>query len=380
MKFFLKVLKKALSVFSVNNSSYLILNHIESEKREVVLVVYLTPNVLFSHTKKINHSNRNDFLEIINYFTQNDFEVHIVGCLDKNADLKKDTYSYVFGLGDNYYKALELNPKAKKILYCTESSPNFSLAMEKKRVDSFNKTYGRNKAKLIRSGVYLTNEMLIKSDVALIIGNEDVIKTYDYVEKDSKLIGGVYPSALMNKSFISSDVTHNFKNSFLWFGSTGAIHKGLHLAIEAIIKRPDLKLYIAGINDSDKSLMPKSDNVIYVGRVDVGSEDFLQLIKSVSSFILPSCSEAGSTATTTCLCHGLIPIVTKEVGVDLPTGFSYLPNDSSCEIIKMIDDVTNYSNEDVVQMRDKIAVDSRVKYSITAYRTNIKRILDAVVQ
>ncbi|HGS4779800.1 TPA: glycosyltransferase [Vibrio cholerae] len=341
-----------------------------SIRKKKVLISYLEPEVYLSDVNP-NHSNVNDYVVIVNAFLELGFEVHLAYCCSLNKS-ELLGYDVIFGFGEAFYRACNSNGKALKILYCTESSPNFSYEKECERVSEFNKMYSKNE-KLIRTHKYFTNEMLEISDIIIIIGNESVLDTFSYVNKPK--YSGIYPSALINQKYNKYQKKPGYKNSFLWFGSTGVVHKGLHLAIHAINQRPDFKLYVAGANKKERKKMPESTNTIYLGRIDVQSDEFINLINNCSAFILPSCSEAGSTATTTCLAHGLLPITTKEVGVALPIGFEHLSSDKFQHILERMDEVSTMNDLEYRHKHDILVDYARSNFSIGKFENEFKELI-----
>lgn len=375
---FLKSVTRRVLKHHINDVDYKILNADLSGNKKKVLISYLSPVLLDSISDSM-HSNVYDWIEIINFFRRCDFEIHLIKCTTFNVEkyINKNKYEIVFGLGVAYYNACLIHTKSKKILYCTESSPRFSLSQESDRVNRFNEKYSKN-VKITRSNIYITDEMINVSDVAIVIGNNHVVKTYDYC-KDAVIIkSGIYPSAIINSNYQILKKSNSNK-SFLWFGSTGVVHKGLDLAIEAVAKNPEFTLYVAGVSNREKNLMPKRDNVIYLGRINVNSDKFIQLINSVSAFIFPSCSEAGSTATTTCLSHGLIPIISVETGVDLPDNFNYIENSDINTIAQHMEAISLIQEQDLFNMHHQIMSYARNKFSILQYRRNLENILSPLI-
>jgi hypothetical protein len=381
MNFLLNLKKKLKEISFINNElEFVVLNKSFSAPRKKILISYVSPEVL-RFKKPIMHSNVYDLFEIIDYFVKRNYEVHLIKCTCFYSEryIKKFKYDVIFGLGNAFLEACKINYCAKKILYCTESSPKFSFNQESERVRLFNAT-SKNKAKIMRSNTYLTDEMLNVASDGIVIGNNFVLSTYFYCNSAIRFFSGIYPSPIVNPNHINNRHLSNSKNNFLWFGSTGVVHKGLHLAISAIEGCENYHLYVAGAGKKEQKLMRKCSNVTYLGRIDVHSESFIKLMNTVSSFILPSCSEAGSTATTTCLAHGLIPIISKETGVDLPPGYSYIENDNPIAIRNKMDEISSMTNENLSISHDEILTYALDKFSILKYKFNLEKILNSILQ
>jgi glycosyltransferase involved in cell wall biosynthesis len=113
---------------------------------------------------------------------------------------------------------------------------------------------------------------------------------------------------------------------FLWFFGSGAVHKGLDLVLEVFAGTPQLALHVVGnvFSEPDfvriyrKELLETS-NIHYHGFLPARSRAFADVLDRCFCFIAPSCSEAISSAVVTCLQAGLLPILSRDVGVTLPT-------------------------------------------------------------
>lgn len=114
------------------------------------------------------------------------------------------------------------------------------------------------------------------------------------------------------------------EREYLWFGGSGAVHKGLDLVIEAFSKMPELRLHIIGPIEQENDFvnaymreLTECRNIVTHGYLFPSEERFRAVTEKVVGFILPSCSEATSTAAITCMQYGLIPIVSRDCGIDI---------------------------------------------------------------
>ena len=123
-----------------------------------------------------------------------------------------------------------------------------------------------------------------------------------------------------NEHFILKENTDTERcNSFVWFGSTGVIHKGLDILVEAFAKLPSKRLNIYGISKQEIAMIKP-----YIGRntflhekINVMDNTFISEVVEKNAFIVSlSCSEGMQSGVATCMLHGLIPIVTKETGYE----------------------------------------------------------------
>jgi hypothetical protein len=251
--------------------------------------------------------------KIIKVFSELGYCIDLINHNDLNSleIIKNRKYDVIFGFGEVFYLMAKLHTEAITILYMTEQHPEFSYQEEKKRIDYFHFRH-KKLIPITRSGQFYKLKHFEKkySEVITLSEIEPLKKQYNRPFN-------IYPTGLINEKFIFKDKNHiNTRKNFLWFGSTGAIHKGLDLLIDVFSKKEDIYLHICGFNETDRKILkiPKRQNIIDYGSVDVRSQVFLDIMEKCSYSILPSCSEGFSTSITTCMLHGLIPVVVKNTG------------------------------------------------------------------
>ena len=169
-------------------------------------------------------------------------------------------------------------------------------------------------------------------DYAAVLGGEFCMDTYRYAGKPMFRL----PVPTMRAYSLNPD--KNFetcRNHFLWLGSFGFVHKGLDLTLEAFAQTPDLELTVCGRLDWEKNFthiyhseLYETSNIHPMGWVDVAGSQFLDLADRCMAVVFPSCSESESCSVLTCMQAGLIPVVTREAGIDV-RDFGILLKDAS---------------------------------------------------
>ena len=187
------------------------------------------------------------------------------------------------------------------------------------------------------------------ADYATVLGNDFTIDTYRYAKKPIYRIPistcGQYPWN-ENKDFEA------VKKNYLWIGSSGLVHKGLDLVVEAFAKMPDYNLFICGpILQNDVSWQDKdfereyfkelhqTSNIHTIGWIDVNSSNFKELTNKCLGIIYPSCAEGGGGSVINCMHAALLPIVSYESSVDVGDFGVILKTNTIAEIqntIKMV--------------------------------------------
>ena len=114
------------------------------------------------------------------------------------------------------------------------------------------------------------------------------------------------------------------RRRFLWFGSGGLLHKGLDRVLEVFAALPDFELTVLGPIDREPEFerafhreLYETPNIHTHGWIDVASPEFLALALRHLALVYPSCSEGQNGGAVTCMHAGLIPVLSRESGVDL---------------------------------------------------------------
>lgn len=174
------------------------------------------------------------------------------------------------------------------------------------------------------------------ADVITIIGNEQTQATYAFAGKPQVRIPistpFTYPGP-EGKDFAAA------RRRFLWFGSGGLVHKGLDLVLDAFAGMPDYHLTVCGPVRRERDFerayfreLYQTPNIHAWGWIDVGSPAFLELARRTLGLVYPSCSEGTSGSAITCMHAGLVPVLSREAGVE-PAG-GVLLESSSVEQIR----------------------------------------------
>ncbi|MGC2062332.1 MAG: glycosyltransferase [Thermodesulfovibrionales bacterium] len=182
-----------------------------------------------------------------------------------------------------------------------------------------------------------TNMAIECADYATLSGNQFTVDTYRYSQKP--LFRVPYPSCAVypwpeGKNFDSC------RNNFLWFGSSGFVHKGLDLVLDVFANAPGYHLYVCGPIQDEKDFeeayykeLYQTPNIHTLGWLDTGGPEFAEVARKCVGVVYFSCAEGGGGSAITCMHAGLIPIVSYESSVDVED-FGIVVKDSSPEEIR----------------------------------------------
>lgn len=290
------------------------INFTASRPQKKAIVSYLTTSYTSDWgNQNIGRTQPLEILAIVKVLSDLDYVIDIVGCNDLKAlpFIASKEYDLIFGFGEVFYQLTQKHSNAISIIYMTEHHPDFADREEKKRIAYFYERH-KKKARIVRSGNFYKSHYFNQQYSHVITMSE-----VEPFLKDYKIPFTIFPTGVVNDNFIFKQKNHNTtRKHFLWLGSFGAVHKGLDLLLDVFSNRDDIVLHIAGLSEEDEKLLKpkKRANIINHGYINIKTDSFLEIVQTCSFVILPSCSEGFSTAITTGMLHGLIPIVMKDTG------------------------------------------------------------------
>jgi glycosyltransferase involved in cell wall biosynthesis len=340
-----------------------------------VLISYITAPLENPTEEFPSHTNYSECREIISIFRDLGYAVDVVHCLDEkhNPEIRKKKYDVIFGFGEPFYYAALQNPHAIKIIYLTEVHPELSYRNEKERIEYFYRRHNK-RTQLKRSGKHFKTREIEIADFGIFFGNAF---TSQYYAIPPGALYTLEPTGLINKDYTykKRDFAESRKN-FIWFGSYGAIHKGLDILVDAFSDLPEYSLYICGLTTSERKLFDiGKKNIHDLGFVHVETPAFIRLMDSCSFVILPSCAEGMATSVLTCMNHGLIPVVTRECGIDLQDWGIYI-EDYRVESVKEQIKMCATCDPRILEKYHKQVYDYSIKkFNIDRYSKDFKKIL-----
>jgi len=350
------------------------LNNPEQPK---ALISYITAPFEKNIDEKSFHTNLKEAIQILQVFIRNNYAVDICHCLEQTAikDIKKKNYDLIFGFGQAFVEACNANLSAVKIIYCTEAFPDFVKAKEQERLSYYKQRYGKE-INVSRHGKFYLPEHFLPANFLLFKGNKETEKTFLHLKNIRKFFG-IAPAPFLNTNykFTERNIAETKKN-FVWFGSYGAVHKGLDILIDIFNKHADWRLTICGLWKEEIELLPTMNpNSSINGFMDTTSDEFIDLVNTHSFVVLPTCSEGMSSGVLTCMVHGLIPLVSKESGIDLNNEKQYF-KDYHSEIIEETLDYWIALDEDKIKnLHHETFEDSRKKYNLGVFTSTFEKYL-----
>ena len=172
------------------------------------------------------------------------------------------------------------------------------------------------------------NRGIETADCGTILGNELTASTYAFADKPlfriplSNSLTYPWPE---KKDFAAA------RRRFLWVGSTGLVHKGLDLVLEAFAGMPEMELVVCGPIRRERAFeaaffeeLYETSNIHTEGWVDVAGTRFREILDSCLGIVYPSCAEGGGGSVISCMHGGLLPVVTRTASVDVAPDYGVL--------------------------------------------------------
>lgn len=335
-----------------------------------ILICYIVEPFLKNY---YTHTNYAESILIAKAFNELEYNVDVIDYLSNKILTNK--YDVVFGFGNSYANHIFNNSYAIKIAYGTGAHNCYQNNAEIERI----------KEVYLKKRFYLQPRRIINkawsiyaslSDAMILIGNKTfTMKTFEhYVDCDIYL--NVLP---LNGSLFHREFNRDYKKAkyhFLWFGSSGLVHKGLDLCLDFFSKNDQYHLHICGQKESDFFIAYKDElqksNITYHGFLDINSEIFEQIAKQCSFVISPSCSEGMSGSVLTAMATGLIPIASNQNGIDKINLYGFEIENNICSIRSAVEESVKLNTFELEHKAQEIRKYIQDNFSEQAFYDNFK--------
>lgn len=355
----------------------------ELKKRALITYVAAPFSADPAAPAKVDHSNKLQSIEIAKAFNRLGYAVDIVDWLDTTS-IPPGKYDVFFGMHYNFERLLPYAGKnTVKIYYATGAYWAFEIAAERARIEALENRRGVKIDLPIR---LRENNWVQIADATIVMGNQFVLETYPKPnERLFAIDNSVIPTGATN---IESKDFSAARRNFLWFGSTGLLHKGLDLVLEAFSEIDDIDLWVCGpLRSADEQEFVKiyrrelfhKPNIHPIGWTDIHSDKFKMLADKCAYTILASCAEGMAGGVLVCMGRGLIPVVSKETGVDTENFGVTLKDNSVDEIRRVIIEMANKSPEVCRTMAREALTRAHTRYSPASFGPNIEQILVTIL-
>lgn len=305
----------------------------EAPARGRVLLSYLLfPPDVQGHT---HHTNVWECWRIAQTWRELGFAVDVIDYTDTRFKPQKP-YDVCIDIHSNLERlAPLLPPDCLKILHITGAHWIFQNAAE----------YSRLLALQERRGITLTPRRIAPPsrgiqtcDCATFLGNDFTASTFAFAKKPMTRIP---LSTHFRAPWPEGKNWRAARTRFLWMGSTGAVLRGLDVILEAFAQTPDLHLDVCGDVAAEpdffaafKRELTETPNISFHGFTSLDSPQFAEIAARCGSLVYPSASEGCSGSVVAAMHGALVPIITRNTGVEVGDWGVSLP-DISVESVQM---------------------------------------------
>jgi hypothetical protein len=315
------------------------------------------------------------------------FQVDLVNFNDDKFELT-DNYDLLIGFGNAIDELIMQFPTKPfpLILYRNGFDGVFSDRIVNVRLSDFYSKYGS--IPIVSSNIYPLGHrtQIWFADVLIALGNDVVAETFR-----ENTLGKIHSVDLFYFDVGHIDLEkkdfERAKNNFLWFGSLGALWKGLDITLEYFMLHPEVQLYIAGFNPKETVFRQSMHtffelpNVHVLNFVKMESPEFFELLYTCSAAIFPTSGEGGGGAMLNlCAAGGLIPIVTENIGLDFDDQ-EYIIKEFTVESVhNTIQQFQDQTNKQLLDRSDRIMKFIRSKHTMDNYKNSITQIIKNVAK
>jgi glycosyltransferase involved in cell wall biosynthesis len=227
---------------------------------------------------------------------------------------------------------------------------------------------------------------VLRSNAIMGVGNEITMNTWREVFE-----GPIYPfnNCGYEETIYRPDAKdfESARRNFLFFASLSQVQKGLDLLLEIFPKHPELHLYVCSPFETESDFcacyykeLYETPNIHPIGWVTVNSAEFYDLIERVAYVVHPTCSEGQPSSVVQCMYAGLIPLVTKEAGINTDGFGVTFSNDSLEEIEKTIVQASRLSTARCRARSIKTRKISEERFSESALMNRWRNVLSELLQ
>ncbi|WP_311650221.1 glycosyltransferase [Selenomonas artemidis] len=327
------------------------------------------------------HQNQWQVRELVKQIGRFHYDVDVIDHDDKDVTLTKK-YDLIIdlhpGLNNCYFNYMNIG--CQRVAYLTGMNASVANHAEDLRMSALAKRRGvrlppERHARLI-------SKEIENFDACWYIGNSYNFKSYDEFQMPSV-------SFIKNTGYkfsASFDKKKKSMSNFLFFASSGQVHKGLDLLLEIFgQKNFPYSLYICSSFRNEHSFCELYEKELFhrknihpVGFIDIHSKLFLDITDSCAFTILPSCSEGIAGSVLTAMSAGLIPLVSRECGFEDDEVISL----DDCSIPTIEQAIREYGEKDInwiIKKSNEVKQIVQERYSEEMYRASIRSALERLL-
>jgi glycosyltransferase involved in cell wall biosynthesis len=319
------------------------------------------------------------------------YNVDVVDC-NNSGSIDFEKYDVIYGMGKVLEKVFYSARKENvcTIFYGTGLNPIAWNIKTTLRMREFEQRHGKIIWKSSRMIPHPVHSQVLLSNAVIALGDSNNFSEYldfdpsapNRYHQISSFYYDSYDIDLNRKDFAVA------KKNFLWFGSAGAIHKGLDVLLDIFSRKSDLNLHICGVSPSEKEflcyyshLLSGRANIINHGFLNLQSQEFRGIMEQCGYVVFPSCAEGGSPSVLNCAANGgLVPIISKDSGLDIEE-YGWIIDSPDIRLFsEAIDQAQSIADVDLMNRAQGVKEFVRRTYTFDNYERRLKNILSNILE
>lgn len=332
------------------------------------------------------HVNRLQALAIARILTEYGFTADVIDCRDT---LELPSYDYDLMLGHDpafSAHARRVRSGCVRVFYATTQPGPL---MRRKIIERYEEEAGRTgrTRRCLRlpplpgetCGVATADWLFYKGDEYCL----SLYEQYGFSDENSHLIAngvGYTVPVPVDRDYAAA------KKGFLYFGSWGAIFRGLDRVLEVFGTMPEATLHVCGplLHDTGfvvkyRKLLFNTRNIRCLGFVDPQSDGYRSLVSRCASTIYPSPSEGSCSSVIIGMHAGLMPIVGRDCSVIMPDWRLLLEDYSIEHIRSKVKMVCAMPAPEVKALCGAAMQNARLRYSWAAFESSLRRGMERIM-
>ena len=229
------------------------------------------------------------------------------------------------------------------------------------------------------------NRAIETADYAVMPGNDFVYETFAFAGVP---VFEIVNPAMLIRPWNDGKDFNAARRRFLWMGSGGLAHKGLGRTLEAFAGLSDHHLTVCGPLDREPRFceahhreLRQTPNIRAHGWIDQTGPEFAALADATLAHVFPSCAEAQAGAVINCMAAGLIPIVSRQVGMDVSPDFGVLLKDNSPRGVRAaVRELAARPEEELRAMARRAWEIARTRHSLDRYKVVVGDVIERILQ
>jgi glycosyltransferase involved in cell wall biosynthesis len=174
------------------------------------------------------------------------------------------------------------------------------------------------------------------------------------------------------------------RNKFLYMAAGHHVRKGLDLLLEAFASRPEAELFVCGklpnwLLEAFKVEL-NACNIHCLGTVDLSSRKFKRIARQCAFYIAPTCAEGMQGGALNAMASGMIPVVHRQIGFDLPPSAVEIEENTVAGVQKGIDEAMAMLAEAVAEGSLRCVELTKETYSPAAFASAWESIVSRVME